>query len=189
MDSENDSSQEKKAGEGKREAKAEDVNSEATTADSRMLVLLVVLVILVLSNILTAYIALTDDDEDEHDDDNGHTNGDEPKTRTPVIEDISVKGAFDLIQAMKGNTSFTVIDVRTMEEYDDGHIRGALNFDIREDNFEPTIRILDRNLSYLVYCKSGGRSGQARDLMEIYHMLNGFERWKELGYEVEGEDS
>jgi len=171
----------------KQETKIEDVRSGPNAMDRRILVLLVVVVILLLSNIVTAYMALVDDDE--HDDDEDHSNGKEPEARTPVIEDISVENAFILVQSMEGNTSFTVIDVRTTEEYDEGHIPDALNFNINGDSFNTTIGILDRNLSYLVYCKSGGRSGNARNMMidmgfmEIYNMIGGFSGWRDAGYE------
>ncbi|MFP5487780.1 MAG: rhodanese-like domain-containing protein [Acidimicrobiia bacterium] len=59
----------------------------------------------------------------------------------------------------------TVIDVRTPAEFADGHIEGALLFDISGDAFADQIASLDPDDEYLVYCRSGNRSGRAAALM------------------------
>lgn len=59
----------------------------------------------------------------------------------------------------------TYVDVRTPEEYNQGHIEGALNIDFRQDNFAEEINKLDKGRKYLVYCRSGNRSGQAVEIM------------------------
>lgn len=60
----------------------------------------------------------------------------------------------------------TVIDVRTPAETQAGMIAGARNIDIGAPDFRDRIAELDRDGSYLVYCRSGNRSAQAAAIME-----------------------
>ena len=64
---------------------------------------------------------------------------------------------------------YVIIDVRTKEEYDTGHIKDALNipYDIIDENIE-----IEKDTIIFVYCRSGNRSSIA------YNTL------KTLGYEV-----
>jgi phage shock protein E len=55
----------------------------------------------------------------------------------------------------------TVIDVRTPEEFADGHVEGALLIDISAPDFAERVAELDPEGEYLVYCRSGNRSAQA----------------------------
>jgi len=59
----------------------------------------------------------------------------------------------------------TVIDVRTPEEYADGHIEGAVLVDVQASTFDEDIAGLDPKASYVVYCRSGNRSAQAAGRM------------------------
>lgn len=59
-----------------------------------------------------------------------------------------------------------IIDNRTPEEYADGHVEGALNIDYNGGEVEPALPNLDPDAHYLVYCRSGGRSGKAMELMQ-----------------------
>jgi rhodanese-related sulfurtransferase len=54
-----------------------------------------------------------------------------------------------------------IIDVRTPAEFSGGHLDGAVNIDIQSPDFASQIDALDRNGSYVVYCRSGNRSGMA----------------------------
>ncbi len=59
-----------------------------------------------------------------------------------------------------------VIDVRTPDEYAAGHLEGARLLDFNGGEFENALPGLDPGAEYLVYCRSGNRSGQATALME-----------------------
>ena len=59
-----------------------------------------------------------------------------------------------------------ILDVRTPEEFAEGHIAGAINVDIYEPTFADEIDALDRGVPYVVYCRSGNRSAQATSLMD-----------------------
>lgn len=58
-----------------------------------------------------------------------------------------------------------VIDVRTPEEYAAGHLVGAILLDLNSGEFAEMLPSLDPNAEYLVYCRSGNRSGQAVAMM------------------------
>ena len=86
-----------------------------------------------------------------------------------------------------GGPGFFIIDVRTPDEYNSGHIEGAGMIDFNADDFRDRIGELGRDKTYLVYCRSGGRSAGARDAMEglgflkVCHMLSGILGWEEAG--------
>lgn len=58
-----------------------------------------------------------------------------------------------------------IIDVRTPAEYAGGHLDGALLIDVQSPDFASRIGELDRKGSYVVYCRSGARSGMAMQQM------------------------
>ena len=59
-----------------------------------------------------------------------------------------------------------VIDVRTPQEFAEGHLDGAVNIDVNSADFAARIRALDPGARYLVYCRSGNRSAQAVERMK-----------------------
>ena len=107
-----------------------------------------------------------------------------------IIENISTADAYQMIVDNKTNNNFIIIDVRTPGEFSNGHIENALNIDYYADNFENDLNTLDKSLVYLIYCRSGGRSGQALNQMEelkfntVYNMLGGMNQWTALEYPV-----
>ena len=58
-----------------------------------------------------------------------------------------------------------LIDVRTVEEFADGHVQGAHNADVESGAFQEFIASLDKEASYSLYCRSGRRSAIAANLM------------------------
>lgn len=58
-----------------------------------------------------------------------------------------------------------VIDVRTPEEFSEGYVKGAVNIDVSNPNFESQIAALDKDAAYSVYCRSGNRSAVAVEIM------------------------
>lgn len=76
-----------------------------------------------------------------------------------------------------------VLDVRTLEDYKAGHIKGAINIDIRQDDAFGKIDKLNRNAGYIVYCRTSHRSGIAVGHMmqtgfkNVYQMMDGFPGW------------
>ena len=109
---------------------------------------------------------------------------------TQIIEDITPQAAYTLIQENRENPEFVIIDVRTPEEFSEGHIENAINIDFYSETFQDELDILDKNKTYLIYCRSGSRSGSALDIMEalnfreVYNITGGIIQWKAEGFPV-----
>jgi phage shock protein E len=69
-------------------------------------------------------------------------------------------------EAVKVLDSRVVIDVRGPDEVAEGAIVGATVLDFNAGEFQAKIGDYDRNAAYLVYCRSGNRSGQAVAIMK-----------------------
>ena len=54
-----------------------------------------------------------------------------------------------------------LVDVRTPEEFSEGHLENAINIDVTADDFDAKVVGLDKEKPVMVYCKSGGRSAKA----------------------------
>ena len=99
--------------------------------------------------------------------------------------DITIEQAKQLIEE---KSSLVTLDVRTVSEYDDDHIEGAINIPVQE--IEERLNELSKRDEILVYCRTGNRSSTAIDIMKangftkIYHMNRGITAWKEAGYPV-----
>ena len=79
---------------------------------------------------------------------------------------------------------YTILDVRTPEEFEEGHIQGAQNINVKDDTFMIAIQKLSPSDTLLVYCRSGRRSLYAAQVMvslgfqKIYDLEGGFLNWK-----------
>ncbi len=110
-----------------------------------------------------------------------------PETAGQIIENVSPQEALNLIQENQNNPDFVILDVRTAEEVADGHIEEAINIDFYSETFRDEIDRLDKNRTYLIYCRSGGRSGNALDIMaelnfrEVYNISDGIIAWEAAG--------
>jgi rhodanese-related sulfurtransferase len=58
-----------------------------------------------------------------------------------------------------------VIDVRTPEEWAEGHLAGAVRMGIADADFQAQLATLDPGADYYIYCRSGNRAGQAIEIM------------------------
>ena len=58
-----------------------------------------------------------------------------------------------------------MIDVRTPEEFAEGHLDGAVNLDVQSGRFDAELAALDPEGEYFVYCRSGNRSAAAAATM------------------------
>ena len=102
-----------------------------------------------------------------------------------AVTNVSVGKAQTLLKERAGKADFVILDVRTPEEFAEGHIDGAVNLDVQARDFEKKLRALDRKKSYLVYCRTGNRSRKATVAMEalgfrsIFHMNEGIVKWKQ----------
>ncbi len=62
-------------------------------------------------------------------------------------------------------SDLVVLDVRTAEEFAEGHLEGAMMIDFYADDFADQLAALDPSVPYLLYCRSGNRSDQAAAMM------------------------
>lgn len=65
-----------------------------------------------------------------------------------------------------GPDDLVILDVRTPEEFAEGHLDGAVMLDFYRDDFADQLAGLDPDVPYLIYCRSGNRSGQTATIME-----------------------
>ncbi len=106
-------------------------------------------------------------------------------TRFP---EVTVDQARALIQKHAGTAEFVMLDVRTPEEFAEGHLSGAVNVNLMAPDFERRLGVLDRGKTYLVYCRTGNRSAKAVQAMErmgfrsVYHMFEGIVGWQKKGF-------
>ena len=71
---------------------------------------------------------------------------------------------FDKVQSE--NEDLVILDVRTPEEFSEGHIKDAILINFMGDDFQNKIENLDKSKTYLLYCKAGGRQEKASIQME-----------------------
>ena len=104
-----------------------------------------------------------------------------------AIRDIDVQEAANLL---KQDATVVVLDIRTPQEFQQGHIAGAENVDFRGPEFMEKIERLGRDKPYLVHCASGGRSTRSLSVFEelqfkqMYHLEAGINGWIAAGQPV-----
>ena len=95
--------------------------------------------------------------------------------------EVNSKQANALLQK---DTKIIVVDVRTPEEFNAGHIKGALNIDVYEPDAFKKIDKLNKNSKYIVHCRTNRRSGIIVDHMiksgfkNVFQMMDGFPGWE-----------
>lgn len=83
---------------------------------------------------------------------------------------------------LTANPKAVLLDVRTPGEFLSGRIPNAININVMDSSFTQKISTLDKNKTYFVYCRSGGRSAQACSLMasqgfEVHNLAGGIANW------------
>ena len=104
-----------------------------------------------------------------------------------AVKNIGVE-EFDKLRAKKDNV---VLDVRRADEFNAGHIPGAINIDVNAPDFAEKVAKLDKSKTYLVHCAAGRRSATAckklegMQFQELYNLEPGFNAWQKAGKPVE----
>lgn len=86
-------------------------------------------------------------------------------------------------QILGETTNAQLVDVRTPQEYDNGHLKSAVNINFNSPNFEQQIEQLNKSQPVFIYCQAGGRSGKAYKKMKaigfakVYDMAGGYGKW------------
>lgn len=107
------------------------------------------------------------------------------------ITNVSPLEAQNLIQEKKLDRDFYILDVRSENERKDGFVKNSINLDVDSPKFAAELDNLDKNKSYLVYCRIGFRSKKASEIMQqkgfkdIYNLNGGISAWDYEGLEVE----
>jgi len=102
-------------------------------------------------------------------------------TENIISSEISISDAKEKLASGK----YIFIDIRTPEEIEEsGKVEGAIEMDFFDNEFKSKFALLDKNKPYVIYCRSGGRSGKTLKLSkklgfkEVYDMSPGFSEWK-----------
>jgi len=101
---------------------------------------------------------------------------------------LSPLEARETIAKRAGDPRFVLLDIRTPGEFAVGRIAGAVMIDYLSPAFRDEMAKLDREKTYLVYCRTGNRSKGALKVMRelgfrnVQHLAAGITKWKEAGF-------
>ena len=90
-------------------------------------------------------------------------------------------------QLLNTSANSVLVDVRTVEEFNAGHIENSINADYKSSDFINIINKWDKSKTYFVYCKSGVRSSNAVkkmheiDFHNIHNLKGGIIAWEKAG--------
>ena len=107
-----------------------------------------------------------------------------------ALKTISPKEASELIAKHKNNVDFIILDVRTPREFKSGHIEKAILLDYYSKTYTDELKRLDKTKTYLMYCRSGNRSGKTLNLIRdmgfsrVYNMDKGIKGWRSKGFPI-----
>lgn len=88
------------------------------------------------------------------------------------------------------NDSVQTLDVRTPDEYSEGHIKGAVNINVYDNDFlDEATKELDKSRPVAVYCRSGKRSADAAQKLsaagyKVTNLEGGILAWQNSGKPV-----
>ena len=88
------------------------------------------------------------------------------------------------------DTDYILVDVRTAEEYESGHIQDAVNFDFYSKSFQNDILSLDKSASIVLYCRTQNRSTKTANYLkengykEITVLEGGITSWVKNGNDL-----
>ena len=88
------------------------------------------------------------------------------------------------------DTDYILVDVRTIEEYESGHIQDAINFDFYSKSFQKEILSLDKSSSIILYCRTQNRSTKTANYLkengykEITVIAGGITSWVKNGNDL-----
>ncbi len=109
-------------------------------------------------------------------------------TTTQSIELVSPADAAQVIA--DDPAGLVVLDIRTPEEFNEARLADAIMVDFYADDFADQLDTLDKDVPYVMYCRTGNRSSDAVKTMkslgftEVYEIDGGIVNWYEQGYPV-----
>ncbi|RDK83266.1 rhodanese-like domain-containing protein [Marinirhabdus gelatinilytica] len=105
------------------------------------------------------------------------------------VHSVSPQEGYDAVYNKK-ESSLQLVDVRTAEEYGVSHLKDAQNICVTDDDFQEKVKTLDKDKPVYVYCKKGGRSSRAAEILsemgftQIYDLSGGITAWEEEGLQT-----
>ena len=92
----------------------------------------------------------------------------------------------DQFDKLRQEKNHVILDVRTAQEFKQGHVADAVNIDINDPQFTKKVEALDKSRTYLVHCAKGVRSARVAKIMsplgfEVLDYKGGFDEWKKSG--------
>ena len=82
------------------------------------------------------------------------------------------------------NNKVLLFDVRTMEEYNTGHLKGSVNIDFYEEElFNKFFKKVEKSKPIYIYCRSGNRSKKSSEKLQelgfvkVYDLEGGYKNW------------
>ena len=109
------------------------------------------------------------------------------KTKDRLSKDIFPSEAWELILKNRERDDLVIIDVSTPKEFNNLHLEGAINVSLLSRFFKTRLDVMNKNKTYIIYCKVGGRSKIAQKLMQklgfrtVYNIVGGTLLWEEEG--------
>jgi len=103
-------------------------------------------------------------------------------------KDINVISDTQFIEIQ--DTDYILVDVRTIEEYESGHIQDAVNFDFYSKSFQNDILSLEKSASIVLYCRTQNRSTKTANYLkengykEITVLEGGITSWVKSGNDL-----
>ena len=107
-----------------------------------------------------------------------------------IFESKDIKVISDAQFTEIQDTDYILVDVRTAEEYESGHIQDAVNFDFYSESFQNDILTLDKSLSIVLYCRTQNRSTKTANYLkengykEITILEGGITSWVKNGNDL-----
>ena len=104
------------------------------------------------------------------------------------IEHVAAAAASEKLAA---DPAIKILDIRTTPEYEAGHIAKSIHIDFQAADFKTKIDELDKAATYLVHCKSGGRSTKSLEAFKelgfakVIHLDGGLDGWKAAELPIE----
>lgn len=110
---------------------------------------------------------------------------------SPAQGDVSGQSLdADAFADLASTADVVVLDVRTPDEFAEGHLEGAVNMDVSSPDFTAGLAELDPSSTYAVYCRSGNRSQVALQQMQgagieaVADLAGGIQAWVASGRDV-----
>lgn len=108
--------------------------------------------------------------------------------QSAVLTALSPRQFKSMLDQSRNVPNVILLDIRTPREYAAGHIEGAVLIDYYSREFVERLRGLDRQKTYLIYCRSGNRTGKSLDVFgklgfdRVYHLETGLVGWLKENY-------